>query len=959
MQTEAAPRTQSGGKPAFLVGSQMRSVDGIIQFSAADLVGHLSCRYLTKLDAAVARGELEAPKVFDPFLDVLWERGAAHEKAYVEHLEKEGLDVARVDGGGTEAMPADETVQAMRDGREIIVQGGLADGRASGRTDILKRIDGASALGDWSYEVLDTKLARHTKGGTILQLSLYSDLVANVQGQPPVHMSVVPPWSEFEPQVFRTNDYAAYYRLVRQSLEAQLDGKADGDIYPDPKPYCEICRWRLRCDAQRRADDHLSLVAGISKLQIGELDKHGIDTVAALAAMPLPLHWKPDRGAAQTYERAREQARLQVEARTKGEPVYETLPPEPGFGLARLPEPSPGDLFLDLEADPYVGEAGLEFLFGDIITGADGTAEYSATWAFSREDERRAFEAFINRIIARWKQYPGMHIYHYAPYEPAALKRLMGRYATREEELDQMLRAELFVDLYAIVRHAIRAGVESYSIKQLEQFYGLRRAVQLPDANRALARVQTCLELADIDGIPAEEMDIVQGYNRDDCLSALALRQWLEDIRSKLVAEGAEIERPVAGEGDPSAAVSAWQARIEPVITRLVAGMPADPAERTEDQQAKWMLANLLDWHRREDKASWWEYFRLRDLSAEELMDERAALAGLTFIEVAGGTAKAPVHRYGFPPQDSELRGGESLHRVGGQKLGRLDGISTEDLTADIKKRKDSAGVHPPAVFAHDIVDTKVLAESLFAICEAVASHGLSGAGLAGPTSDLLLRRPPRLGGEPLRKEGESGFEAALRVATKLSGGVLAIQGPPGSGKTFTGARMICELVASGARIGVTANSHKVIRHFLEEILIAAAECGASLKCIHKISDEADDGGEIVLTRDNGEALGALGSACQVAGGTAWLWARPEARSSVDVLFVDEAAQMSLANVLAISGAGKNLVLLGDPQQLDQPMQGSHPEGTAVSALTYLLGGTRRSKRIAACSSKRRGGFTR
>jgi len=917
----------------------MQSIDGVIQFSAADLVGHLSCRHLTKLDAAVARGELEAPKVFDPLLQVLWERGAAHERDYIEHLEKAGFDVARVNGDGADAMPVDQTIDAMSSGRQIIVQGALAHGRWSGRTDILRRVDGASALGDWSYEVIDTKLARQTKGGTILQLSLYSDLVANVQDLLPEQMSVVAPWSEFQPQVFRTNDYAAYYRLVRQSLEAQLGGAADGDTYPDPKPYCEICRWRLRCDAQRRADDHLSLVAGISKLQIVELGKHGIDTMVALASMTLPLSWKPDRGAAQTYARACEQARLQVEARTKGEPVYESLPPEPGYGLARLPEPSPGDMFLDLEGDPYVGEAGLEFLFGDVITGDDGQPHYTAAWAFSRDDEKRVFEEFIDRAVDRWKQHPGMHVYHFAPYEPAALKRLMGRYATREEELDRMLRGGLFVDLFAVVRHAIRAGVESYSIKQLEQFYGLKRSVDLPDANRALARVQTCLELADVEGIGDEAKAAVQGYNRDDCLSALALRQWLESIRSKLVAEGAAIERPAAGEADPSAAVSEWQKRIEPVITRLVAGVPADSAERTDEQQTKWMLANLLDWHRREDKATWWEYFRLRDLSEDELMDERAALAGLAFIEAAGGTAKAPIHRYGFPQQDTDLRGGESLHRVGGDKFGKLDAISSENRTAAIKKRKDSAETHSAAVFAHDIVDTKVLAESLFSICEAVAASGLSGAALPTATTDLLLRQPPRLGGEPIRKEGESGFDAALRIAPKLSGGVLAIQGPPGSGKTFTGARMICELVKAGARIGVTANSHKVIRHFLEEILRAAAERGVAVTCMHKVSEDDGDGGPIFLTTDNAEVFSALGSTCQVAGGTAWLWAPHEARSSVDVMFVDEAAQMSLANVLAISRAGTTLVLLGDPQQLDQPMQGSHPEGTDVSALTYLLGG--------------------
>ena len=182
-------------------------------------------------------------------------------------------------------------------------------------------------------------------------------------------------------------------------------------------------------------------------------------------------------------------------------------------------------------------------------------------------------------------------------------------------------------------------------------------------------------------------------------------------------------------------------------------------------------------------------------------------------------------------------------------------------------------------------------------------------------------------------------YGAGLRIAPKLSGGVLAIQGPPGSGKTFTGARMICELVKVGARIGVTANSHKVIRHFLEEILRAAAERGIAVTCIHKVSEDDGDGGPILLTTDNAEVFSALGSTCQVAGGTAWLWARPEARTSVDVMLVDEAAQMSLANVLAISRAGTTLVLLGDPQQLDQPMQGSHPEATDVSAFTYLLGG--------------------
>jgi predicted RecB family nuclease len=257
----------------------------------------------------------------------------------------------------------------MRAGMPIIVQGALAHGRWRGRPDVLKRVDRPSTLGAWSYEVIDTKLARETKSGTILQLCLYSDLVTMAQGVAPEQMYIVSPWSEFQPQAFRTDDYAAYYRLVRARLEDSIAESSRVSTYPDPKEHCDICRWSLKCDAKRRVDDHLCLVAGISKLQINELKSRSVTTTAALASMPLPLQWKPERGSAQTYERIREQARLQFEARTKGAPVYELLMPQPGFGLSRLPEPSPGDIFLDFEGDPFVGDRGLEYLLGKVTSG--------------------------------------------------------------------------------------------------------------------------------------------------------------------------------------------------------------------------------------------------------------------------------------------------------------------------------------------------------------------------------------------------------------------------------------------------------------------------------------------------------------------------------------------------------------------------------------------------------------
>jgi len=273
----------------------MLIVDGSMQLSASDLVGHLNCRYLTSLDLAVAKGERPKPFVWDPLLEVLAERGALHEQSYLNHLGAEGLPIVKVGGVRVDESAVTETLKAMRDGVPIIAQGALRSGQWGGRTDILRRVETPSELGSWSYEVIDTKLARETKGNSILQLCLYTDLLTDTQKVFPEFAHVVTPGSDFTPQAFRLHDYVAYYRRVRNSLLAAIKNDKRSDLYPEPKPHCEICRWRLQCNAKWREDDHLTFVAGISKSQIAELRKHGVASMAALAAVPLPLPWKPER----------------------------------------------------------------------------------------------------------------------------------------------------------------------------------------------------------------------------------------------------------------------------------------------------------------------------------------------------------------------------------------------------------------------------------------------------------------------------------------------------------------------------------------------------------------------------------------------------------------------------------------------------------------------------------------
>lgn len=917
----------------------MKQIEGKFELTASDLVGFLNCSHLTELDRAVAQGKLQRPAVWDPLLDILRERGANHEQNYLDHLRASGLEVMAIDGADVGDASVAATLAAMKSGAAIIAQAALRSDGWIGRADILHRVEVPSALGEWSYEVIDTKLARETKAATVLQLCHYSDLLGKAQGLGPEHMYVVAPGSDYVPQPYRFSDYAAYFRKVSSGLLEAIARDGQAETYPDPKPHCEVCRWATTCDKRRRDDDHLCLVAGISKLQVEELNHRGVATVKGLADLPIPIEWKPDRGAVQSYNRVREQARVQVEARESGKPVFETLPVEPGLGLCLLPQPSKGDIFLDLEADPFVGEHGLEYLFGYQYADSKGDFAYIGDWAFTRADEKRAFETFMDFVSSRLKEFPDLHIYHYAPYEPSALKRLMGRYATRQEELDQFLRSGLFVDLYGVVRHAIRAGVESYSIKKLEPFYDFKREIPLGDAGTALASLQSSLELDDVPSVSGEIKAAVLGYNRDDCRSAQGLREWLESLRAREIAAGTVIPRPEPGDPAPTEAISAWLLRVNELIGRLTADIPLDIEERTEEQQARWILGNTLDWHRREQKAVWWEYFRLAVLLADELTDERAGLAGLTYLEPVGGTAKAPVHRYQFPPQETELRGGEDLRAVGGAKFGIVEAISFEDRTVDIKKRQDSAGLHPEAVFAHKVVDAQVLAEALFRLGEYVAGHGIEGEGSYQAGRDLLLKHAPRVDGAAIHQPDETTVEAAVRLAGQLRGGVFPIQGPPGCGKTYTGAQMICELVSLGKTVGITANSHKVIRNLIDATMKAANELGIALQCCQKADDDGPPHHRLRFAESNQDLFQSIGQGCQVAGGTAWLWARPEAFEVVDVLFVDEAAQMSLANVLAVSQAAKTIVLIGDPQQLDQPTKGSHPDGTDVSALHHILGG--------------------
>jgi predicted RecB family nuclease len=927
----------------------MKERQGTVYVSATDLANHLSCRHLTTLDIRLAKGAIAEPSWDNPHLRAIQQRGLEHERAYVNHLRSRGFSIVDL-SNEPEETAGEVTRGAMRGGAQAIVQASFASGDWRGRADVLLRVEQPekpTGLGNWSYEAVDCKLARETKAETILQLCLYSELVAELQGLEPEFFHVARPNVGFQLESYRLSGFAAYYRAVKMNLLGAVKA-GSGETYPEPVSHCDICRWWKECDGQRRRDDHLSFVAGTSKLQRKELTVQGVPTLESLAKLSLPIAFKPSRGAREGYTRVREQARVQLEARTEGQLKFESLRSEPGEGLFRLPSPSGGDIFFDLEGDPFVEEGGREYLFGMVTAGDDANLIYRGRWALDRQQERAAFEGFIDSVFERMSHFPDLHIYHFGAYEPSAIKRLMLRYATREEEVDRLLRGEIFIDLHTITKRSVRASVEEYSLKEIERFCDYARKVPLREASQARHFIEHQLELSPSPTLTDEARELVEGYNEDDCRATERLRFWLEDLRSKLIANGTEVPRPALKDTSPSEEVNAHQQRVSALFDALTRDLPAEPKDRTPEQAARWLLAHALDWHHREEKVKWWEFFRMKDLSVEDLYDEKTAVAGLSLrqrMPKMSPRERAPIDQYHYPSQECSIRQGDSLYTLDEQKFGEVVAADPIARTFDVKKPLKLDGSHPTSVFAHSRYRTDEQSQSILRLADWIVANGIEGLGAHRAARDLLLRNPPRLvAGQSLSKgPDETVVQLACRVCLALDSSFLAVQGPPGAGKTFTGAHMICALVSQGKKVGVTAVSHKVIRKLLEDVVTAAREMNVSrVTCAHRKEGADPESRPIREIDSNDEALQSLrNGSVNVLGGTSWLWGREEFSDSVHVLFVDEAGQMSLANVLACAQAGKNLILLGDPQQLEQPQKGSHPEGSDISALAHLVGGRR------------------
>lgn len=932
--------------PVFVTG------DSIV-YSASDLAAAARCEFalLRDFDAKLGRGPATA--IEDELLTRTAALGDEHERRELARLrERFGDEVAVI--GRPAYTPAglaaatDATLRAVADRAPAVYQAAMFDGRFLGFADFLVR-DGEQ------YRVVDTKLARSEKVTALLQLAAYADALA---------ASGVPVAPEAELRLgdgtavrHRVCDLVPVYRSQRARLQRLLvDHYASGAAVRWDDESVAACFHCPLCLEQLRAADDVLLVAGLRVSQRDKLFHAGITTVAELAA-----HNGPVPGLAPgVVATLTTQAKLQVRQRDTGVAQVEVIDPQP---LALLPEPDPGDLFFDFEGDPLWTtdgrEWGLEYLFGVLEAGPTGT--FRPLWAHNRTDERKALTDFLAMVAKRRKRRPNMHIYHYAPYEKTALLRLAGRYGVGEDEVDELLRSGTLVDLYPLVRRSIRVGAESFSLKALEPLYmgSQLRAGDVTTATDSITSYARYCELR-AEGRGDEASSVlkeIEDYNHYDCRSTQELRNWLllRAYESGVVPIGAQ---PV-GDGNTV------EDRDPLAVTLSAFTGAAGIDERTPEQTAVALVAAARGYHRREDKPFWWAHFDRLNFPVDEWADNtdvfvaedasvsvdwhtpprarkpqrRLQLHG----ELARGDLKSDVFALYKPPAPPGMTDSPDRRAAGRATVLEADDPAVPTTVIVLERvGGDGKPFHqlPFALTPGPPIPTTALRESIEATAAAL-TDGLPRLPCSAIV-DVLLRRAPRTrSGTPLpRGTDASNITADITAALlDLDSSYLAVHGPPGTGKTHTAARVIQHLVTErGWRVGVVAQSHATVENLLDCVIDAGLDP-------QRIAKKRNDHQAPRWQEIDGSAYAAFLAdtpGC-VIGGTAWDFANANRipPGSLDLLVIDEAGQFCLANTIAVAPAAANLLLLGDPQQLPQVSQGTHPEQVDTSALAWLVDGQR------------------
>mgnify|MGYP002654516639 CR=1 FL=1 len=886
----------------------------------------------------------------------------------------------------------DTTVELMRNKVPVIYQGYLkhqvGNLTFNGKPDFLVRGDyqlefikgkltaKQQAFGERDkYVAWDAKLASSAKSNYLLQIALYADALLALgmksEGEPGIILG------SRELVTFEESEIVPAMKLARSELESAIKAfdestkLSDMTLYCESKDSCSICEYPALCEQARFDVDHLVQVAGINRSQIEKLASTGITTMAQLASATDDL--RPAEISATSFEKIRQQAKLQADYR-KTNVVSHIVLPDPE--IAVLPPASDNDVFFDMEGFPYFPEkGGLEYLFGNTLR----SGEFVPFFAHDRKQEKQAFIDFMSFLTKRLAEDKTAHVYHYASYEVTALNRLAARHGVLEQQVSELVASGRMVDLYKVVKGSIMVSQPSYSIKKLEAFYDFKRKSQVVDAGSSIDEYDYYRQQVELGEDGAEEtLKKITDYNEDDCVSTMALYNWLSSLpgahlryqefeRAKDIKKAREAKSQAEKEDSPESArarkaeielekLNKKTAQLQKVLDQWAWGK-----QPQADLRAKiWLaLTHSMLYYNREDVIRWRDWAIRKDATIDQLNTDRKALVVegcstqsnvLDFFGVDPETKVKVVYQYLLEPgQTSFMKKDQKVfvrYSLGANQqdtdYGKVLSVKGEELIFERDARYANMSLEPNAIFEYEWIPPGQKPEVVRQLVETLVGLWASPEKIPSirhPAMDLLMRNPPRLKslpGLPVAKDGDS-LTAITKAVIDLDHSVLAIQGPPGSGKTFVGSRVIKELVDKGMKVGVVANSHSAI----ENLMWACLEAGVSPDVMAKKSQAGDKEAKGWITPTTNKAFGAWrsGNSGYVVGGTSWNFCANEFfEDRFDYIFVDEAAQFSLVDAIAVSANTKSLVLLGDPRQLTQVVQALHPGGVDNSALGHYMG---------------------
>jgi uncharacterized protein len=951
-------------------------------YSPSDLVLYMRspfASWMERLNVDKPEQLVDVQKDVDLMMDLLASKGNLHEAQYLELMRvKYGANnVAVIERDSNTA--AAKTLEAMEAGFDVIFQAYLQRDNFKGYADFLVKCEGPSALGDYHYEVWDTKLSKSIKPYFIVQLCCYSWMLEPMQGRLADEVAVVLGDKDKTSERFRIAGYFSYFLNLKQRFLSAQDGfSSDRDSMPDPTLCNDYGAWGGFAKQIIDESDSLALVANIRKSQIKKLMGSGVKTLSELAHSDLTYI----KGiATETLCNLKAQAGIQLTSRGKDKPDFKVIETDQGKGLSVLPPHSRLDVFFDIEGHPLV-DGGLEYLWGvsyrDTQAVQGKSYAFKDWWAHDQAQEKLAFEGFIDWSYQRWQEDPSMHIYHYALYEITAINKISTRYQTRLDKVVELLKNAVFVDLYKIVKNGLLVGEPKYSIKNIEHLYRSKRMTEVANGGDSIVFYENWREaggaenwLNDSNGYKHwledadhfdwnvwKDLKEIRDYNIDDCESTLELVDWLRaqqsemnipfniDVDSQLV-EIEKSDKQIENEEKRRVLMARQQ--------KLIDAFDSDETLK-QDPQAQ-LLISLVHFYDRERKPKIWTYFERLAKSDEELLEDDTVVHDVIVTSTHLDSGK--LHCKASYSIDQPIRTDKFKNATIKDSTVKVSKITFNDLDEHrgeieffISQDNEEVLRQSPLTLLGD--EPYISPENLEnRLCEVVEQY-FETRELPKGLDTIVKRSNPRFLMDEQRlpvtrtlyPDNQEYLDAIIEVVHRMDESCLCIQGPPGSGKTYTAKHVIKDLVAQGKRIGIMSNSHEAIMNLLKELVeelpnTAIAKIGGygtqtKFQEMFNLGNysECHYRPSMVFTKTNPYP------SFQIVGATVYGFANDLAyEDPMDYLFVDEASQVSLANLVAVSGAAKNVILMGDQMQLEQPIQGSHPGDAGSTALDFMLQG--------------------